>query len=101
MFQNNCGMMTTGTATSPSAKEDRIIILPIRQENHEKIVIPPGNFELGWIRMIVGIPKFSPKRSRRAKKPPLKTASSANLNIGLAFGQKIAYTYQDELPVAS
>ena len=46
--------MTQGTATTPSTREDRTIILPIGQEKYEKIVTdmkissPNGrNFGLG------------------------------------------------------
>ena len=40
--------MTTGTATTPSTKEDRTIILPISQENYEKIVTEWPKFR-AWL----------------------------------------------------
>ena len=40
--------MTTGTATTPSTKEDRTLILPISQENYEKIVTAWPKFR-AWI----------------------------------------------------
>ena len=40
--------MTNGTATTPSRQEDRTIILPIRQEEYDKIIGSPPKFR-AWI----------------------------------------------------
>ena len=52
--------MTTGTATTPSNKEDRTIILPISQENYEKIVAHPQKI---FVRLCVVTP---PRQGFRA-----------------------------------
>lgn len=68
--------MTQGTATEPSPREDRTIILPISQEEYEKIVLNPPEFRQRIDQNYETHPELFPENFAQGYKLHDKTTSA-------------------------